>query len=247
MEGVKSAPERKVLKTGPPRENRGRKRFAEEDEEEEEVEENKTPPSIQESPKQQPMSLPWILILYLGLAVVLCSLAASMVTFYHRDRILHWFAPPIKPVFALDDDNTATVTGVVAEAAFNTTTVQILYDARLSLALHLAKHRATHTCLCMHQLRIPSNVTRVRACAVLNDFSDQLYFMRNPRLIGYNKGAAAYDVLETCNGQTRLRKRATQLYVEWEDEKDVTHYAQFRQETAFCLQRVIEEFQGKCL
>jgi hypothetical protein len=75
--------------------------------------------------------------------------------------------------------------------------------------------------------------------------------MRNLHLIGYNKGAAVHDVLEEpChhrNGSTtNTKKRASQLYVEWDDEAGIAHYAQFRDATAFCLQRVLEEFEGKC-
>jgi hypothetical protein len=237
--------ERKVLKHGPLRpERKPRDEDSDDDDEEKE-----TQPKVVLShhlPLPRQVMGQWEAILYVSIAIVVCSLASSMVTFYHRERIVNWIVPSQKPVWDIMDLHDRPQGPAVAEVGFNTTTIQILFDVRQNLAAHLVALRETRPCLCMHHLRHPSNITRVRACAVLNQYTDQFYFMRNPRLIGYNKGSPAYDVLETCDGEKRLRKRATQLYVEWEDEKDVTHYAQFRQETAFCLQRVVEDFTGKC-
>ena len=233
---------RKVLASGPVRRQKNtREREEEEDKEEEEKEEKEE--------KQRPKVLPptaaarqLAKILYFSLAIVLCIFATNMATFYHHERIASWFvAPDTDATWPLQFSSALPIEPV----AYNTTTPAILFETRLNLAKHLLATRGVHPCLCMHHMRVPSNVTRVRACGVLND--QQFYFMRNLRLIGYNKGAPVHDVLETCNGGApAIRKRASQLYVEWDDDASILHYAQFRDGTAFCLQRIMDEFEGKC-
>jgi hypothetical protein len=192
---------------------------------------------------------PWKDALYISLAFFVCLLATNVATFYHRERIALWLRVPENDATWPLDPEVAQQPGLVIEpVAYNSTTPAILYETRLNLAKHLLNVRGIYPCLCMHHMRVPDNVTRVRACGVLND--QQFYFMRNLRLIGYNKGAPVHDVLETCreHGLTtkKTHKRASQLYVEWDDDAGIMHYAQFRDATAFCLQRVLEEFEGKC-
>lgn len=248
---------RKVLSNGPVRRQANDKRDDKDDEEEEEEQEeeretlanrkhnkNKTPaPQAQAS-----FTSPWKDALYVSFAIVLCLFATNLATFYHRERIASWFHLPENDAsWPLLDVQRQAVP--IEPVAYNSTTPAILYETRLNLAKHLVAKREVFPCLCMHHMRVPDNVTRVRACGVLND--QQFYFMRNLRLIGYNKGAPVHDVLETCHHRNGTavavtKKRASQLYVEWDDDAGIMHYAQFRDATAFCLQRVMDEFEGKC-
>jgi hypothetical protein len=225
--------ERKVLAHGPVRRKHAPKEEKWEQEEEEE-EKEKEHPSSPSPPPQAAARLTLGFVLWMAVAFWVCVLATNMATFYHRERIASWF------VANNDAPTWPLVRGIIAPrvvqpVAYNTTTPAILYEARLNLAKHLLT--GARPCLCMHHMHVPPNITVVRACAVLN--GDQMYFMRNLRLIGYNKGAPAHDVLED---DQKIRKRATQLYVEWDDEAGIMHYAQFRDGVAFCLQRVMEEF-----
>ncbi len=239
---------RKVLTNGPVRRRPETTRRDDEDEEEEgDLEEtlpNKTSSSTTTSYS------PWKDALYISLAFVLCLLATNVATFYHRERIASWLRVPDNDAsWPLLEPNAGRPRLAIEPVAYNSTTPAILYETRLNLAKHLLALRGVQPCLCMHHMRVPDNVTRVRACGVLND--QQFYFMRNVHLIGYNKGAPVHDVLEpSCDGSggaaTITKKRASQLYVEWDDDAGIAHYAQFRDATAFCLQRVLEEFEGKC-
>jgi hypothetical protein len=242
---------RKVLCNGPVRRHpETTRRDDEEEEEEEALQKEETLVNKKKAPPPSSSYSPWKDALYISLAVVLCLLATNVATFYHRERIASWLrVPENDATWPLLEPEVAQQSGLVIEpVAYNSTTPAILYETRLNLAKHLLNVRGIYPCLCMHHMRVPDNVTRVRACGVLND--QQFYFMRNLRLIGYNKGAPVHDVLETCreHGLTtkKTHKRASQLYVEWDDDAGIAHYAQFRDATAFCLQRVLEEFEGKC-
>lgn len=128
----------------------------------------------------------------------------------------------------------------------NSTTVQELLQVRAILA----RHALNTACVCMHHLEYPANAgyNRLQACAVYNDDARQLYFMRNPRLIGFNKGAELVRVRErslACPVESPvIRQRASGVFIEWDDESQVRHYALFREERAFCLQLAIDEFAG---
>ncbi len=242
---------RKVLTNGPVRRRPETARRDDEDEEEEEaLQKEETLVNKKKAAAPPPPSSsysPWKDALYISLAFVLCLLATNVATFYHRERIASWLrVPENDATWPLLEPNAGLA---IEPVAYNSTTPAILYETRLNLAKHLLALRGVQPCLCMHHMRVPDNVTRVRACGVLND--QQFYFMRNVHLIGYNKGAPVHDVLEpSCDGSgsaaTVTKKRASQLYVEWDDDAGIAHYAQFRDATAFCLQRVLEEFEGKC-
>ena len=252
---------RKVLSNGPVRRRPETPRCDDEDEkdernleslEEEEREtlmkKKKTP--VAATPRASSSSSSWKDALYISLAFVFCLLATNVATFYHRERIASWLrVPENDATWPLLEPNAERSRLAIEPVAYNSTTPAILYETRLNLAKHLLALRGVQPCLCMHHMRVPDNVTRVRACGVLND--QQFYFMRNVHLIGYNKGAPVHDVQEhNCSGggaaATITKKRASQLYVEWDDDAGIAHYAQFRDATAFCLQRVLEEFEGKC-
>lgn len=194
-----------------------------------------------------------------------------------RDEIvstLIFWRPPLRAVdgaqesfWALHDTERNIPVNTLSEhVSVNTTTVQELLKIRESLFWH-AKQLP---CVCMHHLRFQQGVATgaLRVCAVYNEGARQTYFMRNPRIIGFNKGAELVKVRErsiSCraplnpisSGQgssgpsgppdgipIAVRPRASGVFVEWEDEFQVIHYALFREERAFCLQLAADEFVG---
>jgi len=136
-------------------------------------------------------------------------------------------------------------------ALYNTTTQQGLWNMSQAFKKIFTDNPGRYQCLCLHHLQYPvDSVKRVQVCAIVNDYSHQMYFMRNPRIAGFNKGSEMYEVMErsiSCTdgpGNITARKRFTQVFFEWEDEKEITHYALFRNHDAFCLQLALDEFKG---
>lgn len=222
------------------------------------------------APREKTKSVAWIIlntILWTSVVVVTPSLI-------FRDEIvstlLFWRPAPSdarESIWALHDTERGIPTNTVSEhVSVNTTTVQELLKIRESLLWHAKKL----PCVCMHHLRFQQGVSTgaLRVCAVHNEGARQTYFMRNPRIIGFNKGAELVKVRErsiSCRAPLypvksglgpsgphgnpeqipiTVRPRASGVFVEWEDEFQVIHYALFREERAYCLQLAADEFVG---
>lgn len=103
-----------------------------------------------------------------------------------------------------------------------------------------------------------------RVCAVYNglftdiprnqsaycDTSKQIYFMVNPHPIGKSKNDGAQVLVDersiACPHGTPAtkRKRPRHYFVEWQDERANTLFAQFSDAHSVCLQLAMEEFVG---
>ncbi len=219
------------------------------DEEEEPV---NTSRKIPERPKyREPVKVSeptnYRMILLQLAACLSCLLFGLAIALVFHEQILNVFVSKQEPFWQLIGPEWGLLETKSELVAHNTTTVSELMTIRKNLAYHLSRNKHI-ACLCMHHLLFPvQNYTRVRVCSLVNE--NQLFFMRNPYLVGYNKGAQAIHVREqsiSCApGLTYVKPRANMIYVEWEDETQTRHYSRFRDEQAFCLQLALEEFDGK--
>jgi hypothetical protein len=239
-----SGPERKIVNLAI------HKKQIEQEEEEEEEEEEK--PQVLKS-TQSTFS-----ILCSVIVILCCFGVCLMLTFVLTLKYSKTIEERIRKALGYPDINEINwplyITGeknTISEyVSFNNTSQKELWEINQALVYRYVEEPGKYACLCMHHLDHPKKYNKMRICSIYNDFTKQYYFMRNPRLIGHSKtGTTFFKIKErsiTCtDGNYTEKTRASNIFVEWEDEKQITQYCMFRDETALCLQMAVEEFEGK--
>jgi hypothetical protein len=175
-----------------------------------------------------------VLVTYCLLTGLSLYVAPSVYMFvYQRDII------PQKARYDMKHEGVVNTTSTFVTEA--TITRDDAWWVRHSLLIYLYKYDYLNI-LCMHHLDVTSPV---RFCVLRNE--NNFYTMQNPRLVGYSKGPD----LKTAVMQKSLacpsilqKERLNVVYVEWEDEKRHVHYMAVRNQLAFDLQLIMDEFVG---
>lgn len=183
------------------------------------------------------------------LAIVALCVCVSSVTFAAHESIVKVLGvasvQAMKPTWKRHEMPLVNTSSV--HATQQTTSVTELLQVRRELLTTLTAEPMLQL-LCMHHLQQhPSNMTRVRLCALYNEDASQYYFMQNLRLTGYNKSpenvVAIRETSIACENAV-TRNRASLVYAEWEDERHHTHYMALRGPVAHKIQLYVEEFAG---
>jgi hypothetical protein len=187
----------------------------------------------------------WNSVIFVVCCMLVCCFFTFCLTIYYHKPILVLLGKVEDPEWELHR-TAGGVNTTSIHALFDTTSREEIWQVRRELLLHLAREPGVPM-MCMHHLRHPVNMTRVRICIIHNRENRQYLFMQNPRLIGFAKGQSLVNVRQSsiaCSPIYIDKKRSPAVYMEWEDELSKTQYMMAKGELAFTVQLYLEEFVG---